>query len=165
MVACVSTLTRARAHGAIWWWESSLGQSCRSSFPRNKAQEASWSTVTEYMKTTGVDGLYLCKSSSWTYGKDRVALASLRPRLKSQLLGFTVMDILAQYTAQHCTSQLFLGTKLSQPPAIILDYMYGVSAYKCWRSRPGGDYIHNTMKSYQIEHYKNIPPPPPGPPT
>ena len=58
---------------------------------------------------------------------------------------------------------LFDGTKLSLPPAIILDYMYGVSAYKCWRSRQGGDDIHSTMKSYQIEHYKNIPPGPPLP--
>ncbi|KAI0245803.1 hypothetical protein BJV78DRAFT_1277371 [Lactifluus subvellereus] len=52
----------------------------------------------------------------------------------------------------------FQGTGILLPPAIILDYLYGVAAYNCWRSRQGGDEVHAVMKSYRREHYADIPP-------
>ncbi|KAI0246116.1 hypothetical protein BJV78DRAFT_1348806 [Lactifluus subvellereus] len=53
---------------------------------------------------------------------------------------------------------LFQGTGSPLPPAIILDYIYGVAAYTCWRSRQGDDDVHAVMKSYRREHYAYIPP-------
>jgi len=52
---------------------------------------------------------------------------------------------------------LFQGTEhsLPLPPDIILDYIYGIAAYKCWSSRK--DDIHSVMKSYRTEHYAHIP--------
>jgi hypothetical protein len=44
---------------------------------------------------------------------------------------------------------LFQGTGHPLPPAIILDYSYGVAAYKCWRSRQGE--VHSLMRSYSRE--------------
>jgi hypothetical protein len=52
---------------------------------------------------------------------------------------------------------LFQGTEISLPPAIILDYVYGVAAYKCWRSSQANDEVHNIMKSYHKEHNGNDP--------
>jgi len=45
---------------------------------------------------------------------------------------------------------------LPTPPAIILDYMYGVTAYKHWRSDPHT--VHDVMSTYRREQYANIPP-------
>jgi hypothetical protein len=47
-----------------------------------------------------------------------------------------------------------LDIRYSLPPAIILDYMYGVAAYSCWKSKQG---VHSVMESYHQEHYSNIP--------
>jgi hypothetical protein len=41
---------------------------------------------------------------------------------------------------------IFRGTGTSQPPAIILDYMYGVAAYNCWGSTAQG--IHDVVENY-----------------
>jgi hypothetical protein len=59
----------------------------------------------------------------------------------------------------HVDAQ-FQGTEISLPPAVILDYMYGVAAYKCWRSSQADNEVHNMMKSYHKEHYADIPVPP-----
>jgi hypothetical protein len=74
-------------------------------------------------------------------------------------------------TASHpCTAYIFgahvdaqfrsseQGALLPLPPAIILDYMYGVAAYKCWRSDP--ESVPDVMSTYHREHYADIPPPP-----
>jgi hypothetical protein len=52
----------------------------------------------------------------------------------------------------------FRGTGTSLPPAIILDYSYGIAAYNCWRSRQGDGDVHSVMKNYRREHYVDIPP-------
>ncbi|KAH9031358.1 hypothetical protein EDB85DRAFT_2089810 [Lactarius pseudohatsudake] len=44
---------------------------------------------------------------------------------------------------------------LPRPHDIVLDYMYGVAAYKRWKSTAG---IHDVMKSYYEAHYANIRP-------
>jgi hypothetical protein len=60
---------------------------------------------------------------------------------------------------------LFQGTRSSLPPAIILDYMYGVAAYNRWRIRQGDDEGHSVMKNYHKEHYADILAPPHRPPS
>jgi hypothetical protein len=50
----------------------------------------------------------------------------------------------------------FQGTD-STPPMILLNFMYGVAAYKRWKSPPGVDMIN----AYFAEHYQPIPVPPP----
>ncbi|KAH9050999.1 hypothetical protein EDB83DRAFT_1359922 [Lactarius deliciosus] len=54
----------------------------------------------------------------------------------------------------HVDAQ-FRGTGGPLPPSVILDYIYGVAAYKCWGSRPG----HGLVESYYRENYANIPSP------
>jgi hypothetical protein len=44
------------------------------------------------------------------------------------------------------------------PPAIILDYMYGVAAYRMWRSDL--ESVHDVMSTYHRKNYADIPPPP-----
>ena len=56
---------------------------------------------------------------------------------------------------------LFGGTGVSLPSTFILDYIYGIAAYKAWRSRRGDGF--NQMKAYRNEHYAQIPPPPSDP--
>ncbi|KAH9072335.1 hypothetical protein EDB83DRAFT_2313389 [Lactarius deliciosus] len=51
---------------------------------------------------------------------------------------------------------------LPLPHDIVLDYMYGVAAYKRWKSTAG---IHDVMKSYYDAHYANIPGLPRKPPS
>jgi hypothetical protein len=51
---------------------------------------------------------------------------------------------------------LFQGAGTSLPPAIILDYMYGVATYHRW----GNKQSHSVVDNYFIEHYKDIPAPP-----
>jgi len=46
------------------------------------------------------------------------------------------------------------------PPAIILDYVYGIATYKCWGGGVDGD--DAVMKRYHREHYTDIPRRPPG---
>jgi hypothetical protein len=69
-------------------------------------------------------------------------------------------DIAYRYGAHvdaqfHSSEQ---GTLLPLPPAIILDYVYGVAAYKMWRS--DHESVHDVMSTYHREHYADIPPPP-----
>ena len=52
---------------------------------------------------------------------------------------------------------LFGGTGVPLPSTVILDYMYGIAAYKAWRSERGDGF--NQMKAYRKEHYAKIPPP------
>ena len=59
----------------------------------------------------------------------------------------------AQFQATH-----------SLPHRVILDYVYGVTAYKLWSHHPGESDAHGVVKDYRREHYKDItPPPPPSP--
>ncbi|KAH9172932.1 hypothetical protein EDB89DRAFT_1961678 [Lactarius sanguifluus] len=51
---------------------------------------------------------------------------------------------------------------LPLPHDVVLDYMYGVAAYKRWKSTAG---IHDVMKSYHEEHYAHIPGLPRKPPS
>jgi hypothetical protein len=56
---------------------------------------------------------------------------------------------------------VFRGTRsppLPLPPAIILDYTYGVAAYKCWRSHSNANGGLTMMENYHKAHYENIPP-------
>jgi hypothetical protein len=55
---------------------------------------------------------------------------------------------------------MFQGTGNSLPPDIILDYMYGVAAYKRWRSGQDGPEVHGAMEIYRVAHYVDIPIPP-----
>ncbi|KAN0103821.1 hypothetical protein V8E52_011597, partial [Russula decolorans] len=56
------------------------------------------------------------------------------------------------------------GTRSSAglPSAVILDYIYGIAAYKAWRSRRDAGF--DQMRAYRDEHYAQISPPPPPPP-
>ena len=56
---------------------------------------------------------------------------------------------------------LFGGTGVPLPSTVILDYLYGIAAYKAWRSKRGDGF--DQMKAYRNEHYAQIPPPPPCP--
>jgi hypothetical protein len=49
-------------------------------------------------------------------------------------------------------------TLLPLPPAIILDYAYGVTAYRMWRSDP--ESVHDVMSTYHRKNYADILPPP-----
>jgi hypothetical protein len=53
---------------------------------------------------------------------------------------------------------LFRGEGFPLPSTVILDYLYGIAAYKAWRSRSGDGF--NQMRAYCNEHYAQIPPPP-----
>ncbi len=55
---------------------------------------------------------------------------------------------------------LFQGTGSSLPPAVILDYVYGVAAYRCWSSGHDVDDVHVVVESYHRGHYALIPVPP-----
>jgi hypothetical protein len=52
------------------------------------------------------------------------------------------------------------GTGISPPPNLLLDFMYGVAAYRRWG---GGQDISEVMQHRYTEHYKSIPIPPPSP--
>ena len=56
---------------------------------------------------------------------------------------------------------LFRGEGVPLPDTVILDYLYGVAAYKAWRSNHGDGF--NQMRAYRDKHYANIPPPPAAP--
>ena len=53
---------------------------------------------------------------------------------------------------------LFRGEGVPLPFTVILDYLYGIAAYKAWGSRRSDGFIR--MKAYRKEHYVDIPPPP-----
>jgi hypothetical protein len=69
----------------------------------------------------------------------------------------TAFDLLQNVDA------LFRGEGVPLPSTVILDYHYGIAAYKAWRSKRGDGF--NQMKAYRNEHYAQIPPPPPAPPS
>ncbi|KAI0289867.1 hypothetical protein BC826DRAFT_1106805 [Russula brevipes] len=60
---------------------------------------------------------------------------------------------------------LFQGEGGSLPSSVILDYTYGVAAYKCWRSRMhvGNGGVPEVINNYRSDHYSHIPPHPPTP--
>jgi hypothetical protein len=49
---------------------------------------------------------------------------------------------------------LFEGEEVPQPHTVILDYCYGIAAYKAWRSRRGDGL--NQMEAYRNEHYAQM---------
>jgi hypothetical protein len=51
---------------------------------------------------------------------------------------------------------LFEGDGNLPPSTVILDYVYGVAAYKTWRSKRDGDF--EPMTRYCKEHYTDITP-------
>jgi hypothetical protein len=51
---------------------------------------------------------------------------------------------------------LFQGEGGSLPSTVILDYAYGVAAYKTWNTR--GDDAFDVMNDFRKEHYEHIPP-------
>jgi len=57
---------------------------------------------------------------------------------------------------------LIAGTGISPPSTIVLDYMYGVAAYRRWGS---GHHIMAVMEHCFTEHYRSIPIPPASPPS
>jgi len=57
---------------------------------------------------------------------------------------------------------LFQGEGVPLPPPVILDYIYGISAYKAWGSKSNDGF--NQMEAYRNEHYAHIPPPSPAQP-
>ncbi|KAH0826930.1 hypothetical protein J3R83DRAFT_4536 [Lanmaoa asiatica] len=42
------------------------------------------------------------------------------------------------------------------PPALILNYVYGVAAYNRWRSRQDGDEVNAAMEKYRSANYEDI---------
>ena len=65
------------------------------------------------------------------------------------------------HNALQNVDALFGGTGVPLPSTIILDYMYGISAYKAWGSKRGDGF--DQMKAYRNEHYAQIPLPPSRP--
>ncbi|KAN0119104.1 protein of unknown function (DUF382) domain containing protein [Russula decolorans] len=59
-------------------------------------------------------------------------------------------------------SQPWWWLRFKVSSTVILDYLYGIAAYKAWRSKRGDGF--NQMKAYRNEHYAQIPPPPRAPP-
>ncbi|KAI9449716.1 hypothetical protein BJY52DRAFT_1306205 [Lactarius psammicola] len=74
-----------------------------------------------------------------------------------------LQDPLVLFVAGLNMDALFQGTGSSLPPVIILDYLYGVAAYKQWGRRQGN--AQPLMEEYHREHYADIPEPPPAPPS
>ncbi|KAI9566899.1 hypothetical protein HD554DRAFT_2315281 [Boletus coccyginus] len=105
----------------------------------------------------------ICRYGDDSAGTDHVTLQQLKcerddPAMLEMLENVDVpRPGIAFLAGAHVDAQL-QGDQL--PPAIILDYMYGVAAYKRWGG--GGDDADPVMKSYHHKHYENIPPWPPG---
>jgi len=57
----------------------------------------------------------------------------------------------------------FGGTGVPLPSTIILDYVYGIAAYKAWSSKRG-DGGSDQMKAYRDQYYAQIRPLPPSSP-
>ncbi|KAI9438933.1 hypothetical protein H4582DRAFT_2128507 [Lactarius indigo] len=49
------------------------------------------------------------------------------------------------------------GSTNSLPSVVILDYVYGIAAYKQWNSMRHRRTVHDVMGNYRKEHYINIP--------
>lgn len=80
------------------------------------------------------------------------------PVLMATLKAAGSLDPFIAFRCGAHVDALFQGTGSSLPPAVIVDYMYGVAAYKCWMSRQGDP--HSVMRDYRTAHYANIPVPP-----
>ena len=72
------------------------------------------------------------------------------------MLQATQSRLLANQGGAH-TDVRFSGADhtLPPPPDIILDYMYGVAAYKLWRSDPNS--VDEALSTYHREQYRDIP--------
>ena len=57
---------------------------------------------------------------------------------------------------------VFRGEGDPLPSTVILDYLYGIAAYKAWRSKRGDSF--NQLEAYCIGHYAQIPPTSSAPP-
>jgi len=88
------------------------------------------------------------------HGNHSITLHQLRP---TRILNGPHHDRAMANQAGAHTDVQFLGRdqSLPPPPDIILDYMYGVAAYKLWRSNPQG--VHNVMSTYHSDQYTGIP--------
>ncbi|KAI9566886.1 hypothetical protein HD554DRAFT_2193715 [Boletus coccyginus] len=105
----------------------------------------------------------ICRYDDDSADTDHITLQQLKcerddPALLEMLRKFDVPRSALAFLAGAHVDARFQGGPL--PPAIILDYMYGIAAYKRW-GRGGGD-ADPAMKSYHHEHYKNVPPRPPS---
>lgn len=60
----------------------------------------------------------------------------------------TNLDPAVAFTLGLNVDVLFQGTGSSLPPAVILDYVYGVAAYKQWKSR---HFVCDIMQNYHQE--------------
>ncbi|KAH9050883.1 hypothetical protein EDB83DRAFT_2676602 [Lactarius deliciosus] len=58
---------------------------------------------------------------------------------------------------------LFRSTDLL-PPTVILDYVYGIAAYKQWNSKRDDKAVHGVIGAYHNKHYLDIPAASPSPP-
>ena len=67
---------------------------------------------------------------------------------------------MAFYDALQNVDALFRGEGIPLPSTIILDYLYGIAAYKAWRSERGDSF--DQMNAYRNVYYAQIPPPPHG---
>ena len=64
------------------------------------------------------------------------------------------------HVALQYVDALFRGEGVRLPSTVILDYLYGLAAYKAWHS----DDSFNQMKAYRNRYYASIPPLNPAPP-
>jgi hypothetical protein len=76
-----------------------------------------------------------------------------------QNAGMNLSPLVAFHALQNVDA-LFQGEGVPLPDTVILDYLYGIAAYKAWRSIDG----LNQMEGYRDQHYVNIPPIPSAPP-
>jgi hypothetical protein len=60
------------------------------------------------------------------------------------------------FNALQNVDALFQGTEVPLPSTVILDYLYGIAAYKAWRSKRGDGF--NRMEAYREINYKKISP-------
>ena len=60
------------------------------------------------------------------------------------------------FNALQNVDALFQGTNVPLPSTVILDYLYGIAAYKAWRSKRGDGF--NRMEAYREKNYKKISP-------
>jgi hypothetical protein len=64
------------------------------------------------------------------------------------------------HSALQNVDALFRGDGVSLPFTVILDYLYGIAAYKAWRSRSNDGF--SRMEAYRDEHYARCSAPPDG---
>ena len=66
-----------------------------------------------------------------------------------------------RFPIPQCDARI-AGTGMSPPSAVILDFMYGIAAYRRWGS---GQDIKEVMQQRFAQRYKSIPIPPASPPS